>query len=168
MDSRVERGCPNPLSQMIPPLKIPSLPHTLLVTSSLGCGPSLRVIKEIFFASCCLARNTGTPLGPTLGCTGGCRKNWGSKTDLCTGPGGSLHGGRGGAKQIIFRSFWDLCTGGGDPCTGGFGSLHGGFWIPARGRFGSLHGSVLDPCTGAFWILARGFLRCKGSILDPV
>ena len=158
MDSRVERRCPNPLSQMIPPLKIPSLPHTRLVTSSFGCGPSLRVIKEIFFASCCLARNTGTPLGPTLGCTGGgCRKNWGSKTDLCTGPGGSLHGGRGGGGQN--RSFSDpsgisareggiAARGVLDPCTGGSGSLHGGvldpctgaFWIPARGLFGSLHG----------------------------
>ena len=149
MDSRVERGCPNPLSQMIPPLKIPSLPHTIghiqpwMWTFIAGHQGNI-------FCILLPGKKHRHALGsPTLDCTGGGRKNWGSKTDLCTGPGGSLHGGRGGAKQIIFRSFWDLCTGGGDPCTGGF-------WIPARGRFGSLHGGVLDPCTGAFWILARG------------
>ena len=153
MDSRVERGCPNPPSQMIPPLKIPSLPHTIghiqpwMWTFIAGHQGNI-------FCILLPGKKHRHALGsPTLDCTGGGRKNWGSKTDLCTGPGGSWHGGRGGQNRSFSDPFGIPAREGGIPARGVLDPCTGAFWIPARGLFGSLHGE---------------FLRCKGSILDLV
>ena len=164
MDSRVERGCPNPLSQMIPPLKIPSLPHTIGHIQPWMWTFIAGHQRNIFYILLPGKKHRHALGPPTLDCTGGVEKI-------------------GVQKQIFARAWGVLARGwgrGGGGKTDHFqillGSLHG--------REGSLHGGVLDPCTGAFWIPARGrfgsrhggvfgslhgeFLRCRGSILDLV